>query len=171
MSRPITISLILLVFSCIGFGQPASKGTRMPPRNRMMLERLNRLPGPDRDRVLKNLPPERKAHIEERLGRYNALPEGQREKLKQEYDQFQKLSPEKQRRVRQLYRTLNEMPRDRRGPVTSEYASLRNMSPEERKERLAGSSFKARFNSTEQELLENLTESMSASQVAASPDK
>jgi len=155
MSRSLQILSSILLLAGM-----ASAQARKPSRaalGRMNLERLNRMPAEDRQRLLEKLPPERKAVVEKRLQHYNSLPPETKERLHQEYEYFQQLPPEKQMRVRELFRSFKDLPEDRRGPVRGAYQRLRALPPDERKRRLESEQFRSRFSPSEYELLRNLS--------------
>lgn len=159
------LAMLLLLWGTAGAQSRKAGG---PPSSKMALERLNRMPAQDRQRLLQKLPPDRKSLVERRLDRYEKMPPETKERLRQEYEQFQQLPPEKQARFRELFRSFNDLPQERRGPVRNAYQRLRSLSPEQRKERLASEQFRSRFSPSEQQLLEHLTDLTSPAPTSSS---
>jgi hypothetical protein len=135
-----------------------AQGRRHPgPPSYLAIERLNRMPEQERQKLLDKLPPKRREMMERRLARYNQMPARGRERLKQEFDQFEGLPPEKKARVRELFRSFRDLPEDRRASVRRSYQSLRGLSEEERNRRLASEEFRSNFNEREQGLIQELS--------------
>ena len=99
--RKIRLAAVLLLAAGCMYAQPkkAPLMPRPPRANQNALDRLNRMPPAQRQRVLDRLPPERKAKIESRLEKYNQLPQAQKDRLRAQTELFQSLPPEKQEKA------------------------------------------------------------------------
>lgn len=150
--------VVAMLISMAGnaLGQPRKAGPGKPPPH-LAFEKFDRMSPAQRERMLKRLPPERKAALEERLKRFNNLPPDAKQRLREEFDQFQRLEPEKQETVRKTYRAFNQLPQERRPEVRREFQRLRRMPASEREARLSSDEFRNRFNSDEQSMLETLS--------------
>src|SRR5690349_15193242 len=88
-----------------GVGAAQSRPARGEARGRLgpppgaAIERLNGMTPQQRQRALDRLPPDRRAQVEKRLERYNALPADVKERLREQYTEFQKLPSEKQQAI------------------------------------------------------------------------
>jgi hypothetical protein len=89
----------------------------------------------EREKALAQLPPERRAQIEQRLNRLAQLPPEQRAELQQRYQEFQSL------------------PKDRQEAVRLELQSLRALPPRLRQRRLNSPGFQREYSPEEQRLL------------------
>lgn len=167
MSRFLQMVVAGVALACLaGAQQPRRKSA---PPARLGIERLNRMPKQERDRLLEKLPPERRQAMERRLERLDRMSPAAKQRLSTEFDQFQQLSPDHQARVRQLYRSFSDLPEDRRGPVRRAYQQLRQLPPEARERRLSSERFRSRFDDGERHLLEELSGLMSAPSSVPSP--
>jgi hypothetical protein len=63
------------------------------------VQRLLNMTPEEREKALAQLPPERRAQIEQRLNRLAQLPPEQRAELQQRYQEFQSLPKDRQRRL------------------------------------------------------------------------
>lgn len=111
-----------------------------PPRNPgANLERFEKMSPRDQQRALAQLPPERRARVEQQLNRLNRLSPAQREQLRKRYAEFQQLPPGRQMAVRR------------------ELGQLRAMPPAERNSRLKSEEFKKQFDKQERKILEEVS--------------
>jgi flagellar motor switch protein FliG len=115
------------------------------------------MPPEQRERMLRRLPPERRAAVEERMDRLNNLPPDAKKRLRKEFDHFQQLSEENQETVRKNFRLFNELPKERRPEVRRELNDLRRMSAAERQTRFSSEEFRHKFEPNEQGILETLS--------------
>jgi hypothetical protein len=127
------------------------------------LERWNRLTPEQRQRVLAHMPPERRREFQQKLQQYRNLPPEERQQLRDRYQAFSQLPPEQQNHARELFRQFNSLPEDRRPIVRQEYEQLRSMSESERSARIASEAFRSRFNSAEQQMLQDLAQTFGSS--------
>jgi hypothetical protein len=127
------------------------------------LERWNRLTPEQRQRVLAQMPPERRREFQQKLQQYRSLPPEERQQLRERYQTFSQLPPEQQNHARELFRQFNSLPEDRRPIVRQEYEQLRSMSESERSARLESDAFRSRFNPAEQQMLQDLARTFGSS--------
>jgi hypothetical protein len=139
----------------------ASAQSRRPPKGlqppgHLVTERLSRMTPEERERTLSKLPPERRQAVEQRLEKYNSLPEPAKQRLREEYNVFQQLPPEKQDQMRALFKEFNGLAEQRRKSVRRELLRLRNMPPDRRMRRMGSEKFKAGYSDSERLLMGNL---------------
>ena len=120
------------------------------------LERWNRMTPEQRQRMLAQMPPERRREFQQKLQQYRSLPPEERQQLRERYQTFSQLPPEQQNHARELFRQFNSLPEDRRPIVRQEYEQLRSRSESERSERMASEAFRSRFSPAEQQMLQDL---------------
>ena len=99
------------------------------------------MPEAQRQRVLAKLPPRWRARIENRLEKYNQLPQAEKDRLRQQAEAFQSLPPEKQDAVRRNFPRESGI-----FPTTGRHqsgGSALGMSEEERKIRMESEEFAA----------------------------
>jgi hypothetical protein len=155
--RNIPVLAILLLAQCI-YAQPKKPGPLRPAKVRLNnLDRLSRMPPAQRQRALEKLSPERRAQVEDRLEKYNQLPQAQKDRLRAQTETFQNLPPERQEAVRRMFRRYNNLPEDRRQPVRDELRQLRGMPESERNARMNSQEFWNKYSPGERQILENLT--------------
>jgi predicted Fe-S protein YdhL (DUF1289 family) len=127
------------------------------------LERWNRMTPEQRQRVLAQMPPERRREFQQKLQQYRSLPPGERQQLRERYQAFSQLPPEQQNHARELFRQFNSLPEDRRPIVRREYEQMRSMSESERSARIASEAFRGRFTPSEQQMLQDLAHTFGTS--------
>jgi hypothetical protein len=86
------------------------------------------------------------------------MPPAARDRLRRQYDEFQKLSPEKQESVRRAFRELNQIPEKRRPAVRREIMRTRNMPADRRSSRFESEAFRSKFNDSEQKVIRDLAD-------------
>ena len=125
------------------------------------LEKLRRMAPEERERALRNMPPERRQMIEERLERWERLAPRRKKRLEGSLTNFQQMKPEQQQALRQLAKRFQEtMPEDKRMEGRRTLTMLRRLDPEARKRVLNGPRLKDRFTEEERELLREMAENM-----------
>lgn len=137
-----------------------------PPRgggahNRFPLERWNRMSPEQRERTLKELPPERRQKTRERIEHFNKMSESERERLTRRWERFAGLSPEKQELVRRQLREFRNVPDGRRPQLAREFRRLRGLSEAERKTRMESEEFRNMYSGEEREMLRDLADNLS----------
>jgi len=151
-----------LAIGAAASAQPRKPGPRHhgkgPPPNFSALDRLNRMPPRQRERMLDRLPPERRHEVERRLREFNDLPPGEREALRQRFESFQRLPPERQDEARRVFRRFSELPEDRRRAIQDEIDSINRMTPEERSKRAGSAEFREKFSPQERRLMREMWE-------------
>lgn len=160
---------VILVFSFLmvlapALGQTARRSRPVPPH--LVMEKLSTMTPEQRQTLLDRIPPGRRELVEERLRKYNEMPEPAKKRLRDEYRQFQQLSPEKQNDMRKLFRQLGSFPDDRRKALRKEIVRLRNMPAERRSARIKSSEFAGEFSDKERDFLSSLTNLLTVSAVA-----
>ena len=123
-------------------GSPIAEFLRMSPQQR--------------EKALKNVPPERRRNIEDRLRRYDEAPPEQKARL----ERLWSLPPERQQQIRDSMRDLRDMPVERRRPINQQIRRLQTMTPAERDEYFESPEFHSRFTPREQEMMRDLSEIM-----------
>jgi hypothetical protein len=111
-------------------------------------------------KAMKDLPPERRKQMQERMDRLEKMTPQERERLERQYANFQKLFPADQQKVRGALRRFQDLPDDRRSPVRGAWNRLQQMPPEDRKKFLDSPQFRNRFNAQEQGILIDLASSL-----------
>lgn len=123
-------------------------------KKRQAVERFSEMSPEERQRVLRNLPPERRKRIEENLREYQNLSPGQKERLQHFYE----LPAEKQQAARDLFREMNALPLERKQDLRRELVKLRRMPPEDRKAHYNNEEFRGRFTADERRILQQMME-------------
>jgi Protein of unknown function (DUF3106) len=159
MSRALVLLLAVLLSAPGTFAQrrPGARATRDPQVR--MLDRLNRMSPEQRERFLRDLPPERRNRIERQLERYSELSPEDRQRLRDRYQRFRQLPPDKQAEVRRLFRRFSGLPPARRPEIRREFIRLRSMSDSARRSRLESEEFRQIYSREERRLLEDLAAS------------
>jgi len=127
----------------------------MPPP--FLMERLSRMSPEEREGMLKRLPPDRRALLEDRLREYDQLPQEAKDRLRREYNGFRQLPPEKQDEVRKMFRKFSELAPDRRRQLRRELMQLRDMPADKRGLVLNSERFRSEYSEEERDLLEHLS--------------
>ena len=136
---------------------PKNKAARQA-KKAQTVERFSKMSPDERQKVLDNLPPERRKQVEKNLEHYNQLPPEQRQRLQSQYENFAQLPPEKQQAARQIFRRMNDLPQDRKIQMRRELAKLRNMSEDDRKARFSSGDFRGNYSSNERRMLVDMTD-------------
>jgi hypothetical protein len=147
---------VLLAPSALGQGRRGPRGRPAPPPERIF-ERLNRMSPEQRERMLRNLPPERRKIVEERLREYNGLSPEQRKRLRRRFEQFQTMPEEKQEAARKIFGGFRELPPDRRRLLQEEFRNLRRMDEAGRRARIESEEFQNKFTPVERQLVEEFS--------------
>jgi hypothetical protein len=131
----------------------AARGPEAPPRPiDQQIERLAKMSPEQREKVLSNLTPERRARIEAGIVKWNKSSA----QLKALADKFQSLPPDTQKRIRQLSQRLKSLPPNRKMAVAQELDRLRAMPEAQRERRLNNPNFQKNFTIDEQEILREI---------------
>jgi hypothetical protein len=84
------------------------------------VNRLMKMSPEEREKVLANLPPQRREALEKRLARLDQLPAEQKAELDRRFQEFQKLPPVRRQAVRDELQTLRALrPVERRARINS----------------------------------------------------
>ena len=140
------------------------KRNRGPGRGPGLVERLMRMPAPQRGRFLQNnprfqrLPARDRRRIHQRLQEFNRMNANQRSLMLERYDLFSRLPRHKQQQARGLYREWRVIPQPRRKELLDELKHLRHATPDARRERFAGEDFAEQYSESERQLLKDLTQ-------------
>ncbi len=121
-----------------------------------MLDRFSNMSPEEQQRVLNNLPPERRKLVERNLERYNRLPDDQKKKLHDQFEDFRELPPEQQRAARKVFQEMRNLDPERRFEVRRTAVRLRNLPEEDRRARMNSEAFKKRYNEEEQRIINDL---------------
>jgi gas vesicle protein len=136
-------------------GPLASKAkAKRDARKAQAIDRFSEMSPEERQRVLGNLPPERRKRIEENLREYQNLSPSQKERLQH----FHELPAEKQQAARKVFREMNALPIERKQDLRRELLKLRRMTPEDREARFQNEEFRGRFTADERRILQQMTE-------------
>ena len=92
----------------------------------------------EREKVLANLPPDRRQALEQRLSRFDQLPPEQKAELDRRFQEFQKLPPV------------------RRQAVRDELQTLRGLRPPERTRRINSPEFREQYSPEEIRLMKDV---------------
>ncbi|MCX6586570.1 MAG: DUF3106 domain-containing protein [Acidobacteria bacterium] len=151
------LAVVGLILAAAGlWAQPPERAERPHP-----LEKLRRLAPEERERVLQNMPPERRQMIEERLERWERMAPRRKKRLEGSLTNFQQMKPEQQQALRKLAKRFQEtMPEDKRMEGRRALTMLRRLAPEARRRVLNGPRMRDRFNEQERELLREMAENM-----------
>ena len=131
--------------------------TPFPRSGTGILERWNRLPLDQRQRLLDRLSSERKRIFRQRLEDYNRLSPETRERLREQAQAFCNLPPERQEGVRRLFHRFSRLPEDRREMLREELRNLKDLPETERRARIASDECRNRYTSLEQQLLRDIS--------------
>lgn len=115
----------------------------MAPLPVPQLQRLMQMSPEQRERALAQLPPDRRAEVEQRLGQLDK--------------QFQRLPPEQQAALQERYQSFNKLPQERRTAIRAELQQLRTMRPVDRAARLNGDEVKQNFSPEELSILRGVS--------------
>ena len=138
------------------WAQPAEPAGRPHP-----LEKLRRMAPEERERVLRNMPPERRQMLEERLERWERMAPRRKKHLDGRLSNFQQMKPEQQQALRRLARRFQEtMPEGKRMEGRRALTMLQRLDPEGRKRVLGSARMRERFSDEERELLREMAENM-----------
>ena len=107
-----------------------------------------------RDKALRNLPPERRENILRRLNQYDQAPPAQKARL----ERLWALPPERQQQIRETMRELQGMPVEQRRPMNQQLRRLQTMTPEERESYFNTPEFKNQFTPRQQEMMRDLSD-------------
>jgi Protein of unknown function (DUF3106) len=107
-----------------------------------------------RERALRNLPPERQDKIRQQLNRYDQAPPEQKARL----ERLWSLPPARQQEIRESMRELRDMPLERRRPINQQIRRLQTMTPAEREGYFNSSEFRNRFTPHEQDVMRDLSD-------------
>jgi hypothetical protein len=158
MRHGFCIGAMILLASGLLLGQPPERLPLGPPSNLTMLDRLEAMSPEQRQRLLENLPPERRMRIEERLRKYESLTPEQRQRLREPVERFRQLPPERQQAVRQLFQRFSQLPEDRRRAVRRGVWELQMLGPARRAIRIERPWFKNRYSPDELQMIRDLLE-------------
>ena len=135
-------------------GMKPGKGPGPGARNVSPIVEFLRMSPQQREKALKNAPPERRKHIEERLRRYDEAPP----EIKARLERLWSLPPQRQQQIRDSMRDLRDMPPERRRPMNQQIRRLQAMTPDEREEYFNTAEFHSRFTPREQEMMRDLAD-------------
>ncbi len=139
-------------------GVPKGVGKLPPPPDNNPADWLRTMTPEQRERVIEKFLPQQQVNIRKRLANFDNLPDAQKQRQLQRYDEFQALPPDKQQLVRQQMNAFNALPDDRRAAVKAAYVRLSNSTPDDRANILARPQFRSRFSSEELQMLSVLPE-------------
>jgi hypothetical protein len=95
------------------------------------VNRLMKMSPEEREKVLSNLPPQRRQALEQRLSRFDQLPTEQKAELDRRFQEFQKLSPVRRQAVRDELQTLRGLRQPERRARMNSPEFREQYSPEE----------------------------------------
>ena len=137
---------------------------RGPGQGPGLVERLMRMPAPQRRRFLRNnprfqrLPQRERKRIQQRLHEFDRMRPNQRALMLERYAIFQNLPRHKRQQARGLYQEWRGIPQLRRRALLDELKHLRHATPDARRRRFADEDFAEHYTESERRLLEDLTE-------------
>ena len=129
-----------------------------------LVERLMRMPAPQRRRFLHNnqrfqrLPANERKRIQLRLHQFDRMNPNQRALMLERYEIFQSLPRLKRQQARGLYGQWRDIPQPRRRELLDELKHLRHAAPDARRRRFADKDFAEHYTKSERRLLEDLTD-------------
>ena len=145
-------------------GPAAGRRPGGPGRGPGLVERLMRMPAPERQRFLRNnqrfqrLPRQERKRIQKRLHEFYGMNPNQRELMLERYAIFQHLPRHKRQQARGLYRQWTDIPQPRRRELLDEIKHLRHATPDARRRRFADADFAEHYTKSERRLLKDLTD-------------
>jgi hypothetical protein len=145
----------------------AAKKRIVPPNPFAFFERFERMTPRQRERMLSQLPEQRRRDLEERVARYRQMPPDERDRLRDQYEMFQEMPKEKQDALRRAFRRFSKLPLDRRQLLRQEYLGLRAMEDEDRRSRINSDEFRSRYTLAEQQLLDDISKLLPLPQTAS----
>ena len=125
-------------------------------QNNWALDKFSNLSREDQQRILDQLPPDRRRKIEGELEAYHSLPPTEKQQLNQQYERFKSLPPESQEKIRRAYDRFSQIPPHRRRLIRKELRSLASISPIRQKRYMQSRKFKKGFSKDEQTTIEGL---------------
>jgi Protein of unknown function (DUF3106) len=134
---------------------PEASPTR--PESRAIAE-LDRMSPLEREKFLRQLPPQQRKQAEEDLRAYDGLSPDQKERVWRQYEAFRALSPSKQAEIREAYDSYQRVAPARQLAIQHEIRILSRLSPPDRKQRLASATFEGKFSSGERKIIHGLLE-------------
>lgn len=109
------------------------KNPRLPqPNPAVELRRFLDMKPEQREKELSKLPPQRREHMEQQLGRFESLPPDKREKQLQRLEMMQDLRPDRRQAVNQEIQRLRALPFAERREFLYSDMFQRNFAPDER---------------------------------------
>lgn len=145
----------------------AAAGKRLvPPSPFAIFERFERMTPRQRERMLSQLPEQRRKDFEERLARYQKMPPDERDRLRDQYEMFREMSKESQDALRRAFRRFNNLPLERRQLLRQEYLRLRLMEEPDRRSRVNSDEFRSKYTLAEQQLLDDISKLLPLPQTA-----
>ena len=169
MFRRITIPMAAMLLGIVFLGpaeaqpRPRPGGLRGAGRpNKKALDRFRQMSPEQRRQALKNLPPERRKAIQERLEHYDQLPPEERKRLEGRLENFRGWPPERQQAARRVFQRVNQIPVERRQAIRREFQSWDELSDDEVRTRMKSDEFRNKYSAEEREILEEMAKLKSA---------
>lgn len=148
MSRFCIVLMLAIAGGLFAQDRPAAQ---MP-----LVERLLRMRPAERERVLRSVPPGRRAQIRQRLQRFDSLPIPERRRRLRQLELLWSQPPERREVIREQMRSFSAIPQPRRAMLRLEMALLARLSEAERAERIEREAFKTGYSPDEQRLIQDL---------------
>ena len=121
-----------------------------------MVARLAGMSADERAAALAQLPPARRAQLEQKLENYAKIPAEQRQRIESQYNRLQALPPERQAVVRQALAEYLSTPCPRKVPIANEMAHLSEMTDQQRMAYMSKPAFRGRFSAQEIQMMGDL---------------
>ncbi|MBI4906717.1 MAG: DUF3106 domain-containing protein [Acidobacteria bacterium] len=136
-----------------------NKGLTKAEKQQRLVERFNNMNPEQQQRVLANMPPERRRQVQQNLEQYRRLSKEQKKQIANQLDQ---LPVEKRQAALGVYRRINQLPDERKVPVRNEIRRLNGMPEDKRAARLESKDFKKLYSPEEQQMISEVSGIFSA---------
>jgi len=126
------------------------------------MEAHRNLPLADQQRALENEPgfrnlaPDERQRLHDRLTQLNAMPAEQRQRVLERNEAMEKLAPPQRQQVRAAMGELGDLREDRRSAVSRTFYTLLRLPPDRRQAWLNSPQFRSQFSDRERETLNHL---------------
>ncbi len=127
-----------------------------------LFDKLSRMTPEEREQALSQLPPPRRAQIEQRIRNFQKLPPAVQERRLDRLERLNSLPPQKQNQVRRSMNQLQNLPEDRKVAINRELQRMSAMPDDERRAYMNTEEFRNRYSPAEQQMMGNLAENLPA---------
>lgn len=127
-----------------------------------ILSKLSSMTPEEREQALSQLPPARRAQIEQRIRNFQKLPAALQERTLDRLERLNSLPAQKQNQVRRSMNQFKDLPEDRKVAINRELRHMSPMPDDERRAYMNTEEFRNRYTPAEQRMMSNLAEVLPA---------